>query len=122
VLLAVRREAAGLPDEIATKYPEFAERFGLGLTVFADALKAKVNLFDAQDRRDRRLARIWVQLGSFPLEERDYQKVIDQIVRLLRRRGVNTTQMEATLRDVKSNLTEGLSIPTRVPLMSDFDV
>ena len=75
VLLAVEREAAGLPDEIATKYPDFAERFGLGLTVFADALKAKVDLFDAQDRRDRRLARIWVQLGSLPLEESDYRRV-----------------------------------------------
>jgi hypothetical protein len=122
VLLANLRQAIGLPDEVAAKYPDFAKRFGLGVTVFADAVKARVNLFEAPGRRDRRLARIWVQLGSLFADRRDSQRVIDQIVRLLRRRGVNTAHMEATLREVQSTLFEGLSIPTRVPLVSDFDV
>ncbi|HEX3456965.1 MAG TPA: hypothetical protein VHR97_03335 [Candidatus Baltobacteraceae bacterium] len=122
VALAGYREAVGLSDDIATKYPEFAEQFGFNLTVVADALKGTVNLFDAPGRRDRRLARIWVDLFGFPLEERDYQRVINHIVRLLKKQGIDTKQMEATLHEVQTNLTEGLSIPTRVPLMSDFDV
>lgn len=122
VLLAANREAIGLPDEIAEKYPDFSARFGLALTVFADAVKARVNLFEAPGGRDPRLARVWVHLGALFSDPRDSQRVIDQIVRLLKKRGIKTAAMEATLREVQSTLMEGLSIPTRAPLASDFDI
>jgi hypothetical protein len=118
IQLAGYREALGLPDESVMKHPSFAERFGFRLTAFADALKPMVNLFEASDRRDRRLARIWIHLGFLFSDERDSKQVIALIVRLLHKRGFRTTNMEATLREVQTTLPEALAIPTRFPSWS----
>jgi hypothetical protein len=122
VALAGYREAVGLPGDRATSHPEFAEHFGMQLTAFAEAIRPQINLFEAVANRDQRLAKIWVLLGWLFHDERDSEKIMDEIIRILKRRGINTAKMEANLREVQANLTEALRIPTRVPRSSDFEL
>ena len=112
--LAEERERHNLRDGRAMKRPEFARRFGQTFAAFADALLPEVNLFDAARKGvDSRLVSVWKDLGFLFTGDAvpDAEHVISFIVRLLRSRDVDTTEMEAVLTQAQLYFKEGLKMP-----------
>jgi hypothetical protein len=120
--LAEYRDRFELLDDRAARHPEFVSRFGQPLAAFAHELLPDMNLFKRVRKNvDHRLFQVWYDLGFLfagdSAAEADH--VIAFTVGLLRARGVDTTRMEATLREMQRAFLDGLQIP--VATMDSID-